>query len=190
MKNFLKRVLIATIVLGPMTMSQGSSVHPTGVYDPLSGFTIEEVSTTARSYHGATHDSVTGEQEDPFGYTKSNLGRAIRATKFLLGYVYAAAEDNSIREQILEDTDAFFARTLNFYVLCFQAQSFVRQHIDVEHEKSSYLLRELEQLRRGVLLLAHNFAALAEDEPHNRIALCVGLILDTIAKQTGQILAE
>ena len=141
-----------------------------------------------RSYHGATYDLVTGAEHSPFMFTTSSLGHSLRATSFLLGHVYEAAEDSLVREQILETMDSFCEKILNLYVLCHEALRSVEQQLDDAPEKSGYLLQEVEHLHQRMLVLSDYFGALVDDAQSHEISTVL-VTLNIIIKKTGQMLA-
>lgn len=164
---------------------QGSNY---GVEDEDQLYGIEDMPAIVRSYHAATFDHVIGKMDHPFNYSSSSLlGRVVRASAFLGGYVRAASEDPSIKEQLLDGRD-FCIRILNFYVLWFEAQLALMQQLRSDNEKSHRLLEELYEFRSKVFLLRENFETLI-DEKFTHATVTVRMVLDIIAMQTGQILA-
>ena len=139
-----------------------------------------------RSYHGATYDMVTGVEHSPFMFTTSSLGHALRATSFLLGHLYEASDDASVREQLLEEMDSFCEKILNLYVVCHEALRSVERQLHNAPEKSGYLLEEVEQLHQRIVVLSECFAALATVEGHEISTVFV--TLNMIIKKTGQML--
>lgn len=156
------------------------------VDDQLYG--IENLSLVGRAYHEATLNPVIGKVDHPFNYSSSSvLGRVVRASAFLGGYVRAALEDPLIKEQVVNGRE-FCTKILNFYVLWFEAQLALYQHFHTDHEKSHHLLEEVDHLRKKVLLLGEYFEDLIQGD-YTHAAIMIRMVLDTIAMQTGQILA-
>ena len=149
---------------------------------------VNEYGPIERSYHEATFNPVIGRMDHPFNYSSSSvLGRVVRASAFLGGYLRAAFEDPLIKEQLLDGRD-FCTKILNFYVLWFEAQLALYQHLNNDHEKSYRLLEEVDHLRKKVLLLGEYFEDLIQGD-YTHAAITIRMVLDTIAMQTGQILA-
>lgn len=180
--NSVFKKMTGTLVL-VFILGAGSLTCSFDTVDQLYG-----IADGSRSYHGATYDTVTGQEDNPFMFTTSPLGRALRATSFLLGYLYAGVEDSGIREHLMEDMDGFCEKVLNLYVLCHEAQRYVHRQLEENPDKAGYLLEELEHLRRRIFLLSENFAVLVGDL-HSPEISTITVTLTTIAKKTGQMLA-
>ncbi len=188
MKKVLRLVILVCALLcaaGAQASAWGSEYVVEGD-DQLYG--IEDLPLIGRSYHEATVNPVIGKVDHPFNYSSSSvLGRVVRASAFLGGYLRAAFEDPLIKEQLLDGRD-FCTKILNFYVLWFEAQLALYQHLNNDHEKSYRLLEEVDHLRKKVLLLGEYFEDLIQGD-YTHAAITIRMVLDTIAMQTGQILA-
>ena len=144
--------------------------------------------SNGRSYHEATYDMVTGVEHSPFMFTTSSLGQSLRATSFLLGHLYEASEDVSVREQMIEEMDSFCEKILNLYVLCHEALRSVERQLHDAPEKSGYLVEEVEHLRQRIVVLSECFEALVENVQSHEISTVL-VTLTILVNKTGRMLA-
>jgi len=150
------------------------------------GFVAEE--TGGRSYHGATYDMVTGAEHSPFMFTTSSLGQSLRATSFLLGHLYEAAEDASVCRQMMEEMDSFCEKILNLYVLSHEALRSVERQLHDTPEKTGYLMEEVEHLRQRMVILSECFSSLVDTAQSHEISTVL-VTLNILINKTGQMLA-
>jgi hypothetical protein len=184
MKYILRRVMVVAMVFSLDVI--GSNEWPHEVNEHL--YADEE--SGGRSYHGAMHDMMTGSELSPFMYTNtmSSVGLSLRATSFLLGHLYAAAEDTFVRDQMMGNMDSFCENILNLYVLCHEAVRSVERQLDEVPERSGYLLEQVEHLHQRVVVLVDYFGALVDDTQSHEISTVL-VTLNKILKKTGQMLA-
>ncbi len=181
MKYVLRRVVVVGLVFAASTIKPSQEL-----YQEI----IEQgpFQLNGRSYHAATYDTVTGVEHSPFVFTTSSLGQSLRATSFLLGHLYAAAEDSSVRDQMMDDMEDFCEKILNLYVLCHEALRSVSHQLHDAPEKSSYLVEEIEHLQQRIMVLSDCFEALVETAQSHEISTVL-VTLRIIINKTRQMLA-
>ena len=187
-KVFMKYVLRRVTVMMVLFFSMGLLKASDEWYQETSEQLYADAESGGRSYHGATHDMITGGEHNPFMFTTSSLGHSLRATSSLLGHVYAAVEESSVREQLMENMDDFCENILNLYVLCHEAVRSVECQLDDAPERSGYLLEHVEHLHQRVLVLSDYFGALVENAQSHEISTVL-VTLNMIVKKTGRMLA-
>ena len=183
MKFVLRRVMVVMVLFFSMGLLK-SHDWPQDANDQ--GFMAEE--SGERSYHGATYDMVTGVEHSPFMFTTSSLGQSLRATSFLLGHLYEASEDVSVREQMMEEMDSFCEKILNLYVLCHAALRSVERQLHDAPEKSGYLVEEVEHLRQRIVVVSECFSSLVDTAQSHEISTVL-VTLNILVNKTGRMLA-
>ena len=113
---------------------------------------------TVRSHHAAVYDVVTEQHHHPFSFTPSPLGDAIRLTSFLLGEIYAAAEEQDVHDHIVAQMHTFSYRVLDLYALYCTAQADIKRQVDQRPEQANYLLGEMGHLRERIAVLLDRFS--------------------------------
>ena len=180
MKYVLRRV--AVLMLFFLMGSVRSNDWPQETNEPL--YSDEE--SGGRTYHGATHDIMTGTEHSPFMFTTSSLGLSLRATSFLLGHLYEASDDPVVREQLMEEMESCCEKILNLYVICHEALRSVERQLHNAPEKSGYLLEEVEQLHQRIVVLSECFSSIVGSAESHEIST-IFVTLNMLIKKTGQM---
>ncbi len=142
-----------------------------------------------RSHHAALYDVVLEQEHHPFLFTPSPLGNAVRLASYLLGELYAAAEDSAIYEHVIEHLEGFSYRILDLYALYYQAHHDVIFQIQMTPEKQQYLLPEVghlqERIDRIIQMFNHVIGSV-----QNEYTSLIQITCARMSKKTDQLLAQ
>ncbi len=142
-----------------------------------------------RSHHASTYDVVLQEEHHPFLFTPSPLGNALRLSSYLLGELYAAAEDGAIYDHVVEQLDRLSYRVLDLYALHHEAQKDVVHQLQIMPEKQGYLLPEVAHLQERIERLSSMFMHVM-GSINNEYVSTIRVTLRRMSQKTDQLLAQ